>query len=193
MREIGVPACSNQLVVIFVTPDPHPFNGVANKMRYRSMVITYPHGKTCASAAFELLEIERSMAVIAFPKLISFSRAGLNRRRKRIMKASKSGPYILISLARGPVSQFASRPFALSFLEKKIKFSRRRVLLHQLLPRRIVLFSNKGRQFRQFFCRKLTHRTLDLGQAHVAILTAHRAHFNFWIRSLYRRTDRLAG
>ena len=34
---------SNELVVILVTSDPHPLNGVANKMADRPMVIPYSH------------------------------------------------------------------------------------------------------------------------------------------------------
>jgi hypothetical protein len=34
---------SNELVVILVTSDPHPLNGLANKMADRPMVIPYSH------------------------------------------------------------------------------------------------------------------------------------------------------
>ena len=34
---------SNELVVILVTSDPHPLNGLVNKMADRPMVIPYSH------------------------------------------------------------------------------------------------------------------------------------------------------
>ncbi len=34
---------SNELVVILVSSDPHPLNGLANKMADRPMVIPYSH------------------------------------------------------------------------------------------------------------------------------------------------------
>jgi len=75
----------------------------------------------------------------------------------------------LISLAFWPLTQFASRAFALSFLKQKIKLASRRIVLDLRVPCGVVLFRDKGRQFGHFSRRKLTHCSLDLGQAHVAI------------------------
>jgi hypothetical protein len=69
--------------------------------------------------------------------------------------------------SRPPIAQLTGSAFAIGFLEKEIELSTRCVGFHLLVPRGVVLFSNKLCQFGQFFRRKLAYRALNFGETHI--------------------------
>lgn len=54
------------------------------------MMIAHTYGETITNAAFEFLEIERRVVVVAFPKFVTLSRTYPNMRRKSVMKFPKA-------------------------------------------------------------------------------------------------------
>ena len=78
--------------------------------------------------------------------------------------ASKSGPCILTSLFSRPVTQLSRRTFAVSFVEQKIEFSARGVVLDLSGPSNVVLFQNERGQLGQFSRRQFANSALNFGE-----------------------------
>jgi hypothetical protein len=69
-----------------VAANPHPFDGIAEELAERAMMIAYSHGKSVAASALEFLKIERSMFRISLPEFIALFRSHQHVLRKRVMQ-----------------------------------------------------------------------------------------------------------
>ena len=58
--------------------NPYPLNDVPHELSDGTMVVAYADGETVACAALEFFEVERRMAVIPLPKIVTLSRPRLN-------------------------------------------------------------------------------------------------------------------